>query len=199
MDAVNDMNGLALASSLIGDLVWPLVVLVALVVFRKPLTDLIGRIRKYEGLGQKLEFGPALAEAEDSVSKAVQDVLVAERQQAEVEPSPLVREAEANPSYVVLQAWEQLSGVIADLAGTAFPDQKAASWRSARYLPELQRRELVSRDFVDAVTELRDLRNRVAHGQSNPTPGEAVAYAESVEALAFVAKRLADGWRLGGS
>lgn len=31
--------------------------------------------------------------------------------------------------------------------------------------------------------ELRQLRNQVAHGQHNPTSGEAVAYVESTEEL----------------
>jgi hypothetical protein len=184
------VNGLAFASSLITSALWPIVVVVAVLVFREPLAGLIGRTKRYEGLGQKLEFGPALAEAEDSVSMAVQDAPTAEKQ-AEIEPSPLVREAETNPSYVVLQAWEQLSAAIADLAGVAFPDQRTASWRSARSLPELQKRELVSREFANAVVDLRDLRNQVAHGQSKPTPGEAVAYAESAQVLALLARNAA--------
>lgn len=178
-----DMNGLEFTSTLLTHLFWPLVVAGAIWLFRKPLSELIGRVRRYEGLGQKLEFGERLAEAEDSVGKAVQETHTAS-ERAEIKPSPLVREAEENPSYVVLQAWEQLSGAIADLAGVALPEPTGrARQNSAQSLPDLRRREIVTADVVNAVTELRNLRNQVAHGQSKPTPGEAVAYAESAQAL----------------
>jgi hypothetical protein len=188
---IRGMNGLSFASSLIGHLVWPLVVAGAIVIFRKPLSELIGRVRHYEGLGQRMDFGPALAEAEDAVGKAVHDAPRAEKQ-AQNEPSSLAREAEVNPSYVVLQAWEQLSAAIADLAGIVLPGQRIGQWNSWRFLPELQKRELLTADLVNAVNDLRNLRNQVAHGQSNPTPGEAVAYADSAQVLAVVARNVAD-------
>lgn len=179
------MNGLAFASSLITSALWPIVVIIAIVVFRKPLATLIGRTRRYEGLGQKVEFGPALAEAEDSVSKAVEDAPAVENQ-ADAEPSPLIRQAEENPSYVVLRSWEQLATALGNVAEIMLPGRRIGSWNSARFLPELVRLELVTEDFAKAVRELRDLRNQVAHGQSNPTPGEAAAYAESAQVLAVL-------------
>jgi hypothetical protein len=187
-----DMNGLEFTSTLLTHLFWPLVVAGSILLFRKPLSELIGRVRRYEGLGQKLEFGERLAEAEDSVGKAVRATSVA-GEQAKIESSPLVRDAEENPSYVVLQAWEQLSGAIADLVGMVFPEMPNwARQNPAQEIPALRKRELVTADFADAVTNLRLLRNQVAHGQSKPTPGEAVAYAESAQALATIARNIAN-------
>jgi hypothetical protein len=188
------MNILEFASTLIGDLIWPIVVLAIIVVFRRPLAELIGRVKSYEGLGQKVTFGEELADAEDSVNEAVEgikpDTEDSEKREA-IEPSPLVREAEANPSFVVIQSWEQLSAALEDLVGAAFPDQVTRG-TPVGWLPGLQRRDMVSPDFVKAVRELRYLRNKVAHGQHNPTPGEAVAYAESAQALAATARIMAD-------
>jgi hypothetical protein len=184
------VNGLAFASSLVTSALWPLVVVVAILVFRKPLAGLIGRTRRYEGLGQKLEFGVALAEAEDSVGRVLQDTPVADKQ-PELEPSPLVEDAETNPSYVVLRSWEQLSEAIASLAEAALPDQRVRSWNASRFLPQLQKREFLDDDYVSAATELRHLRNKVAHGESSPTPGEALAYADSARVLAIIAARVA--------
>ena len=58
-------------------------------------------------------------------------------------------------------------------------------------MPELVKRELVPQDFANAVIDLRRLRNQVAHVQSKPTPDEAVAYAESAQNLALVARNIA--------
>jgi hypothetical protein len=182
------VNGLAFASSLITSALWPIVVVVVIVVLRKPLGELIGRTRRYEGLGQKVEFGPGMAEAEDSVGKAMQNAPMAEKA-GEVLPNPLVRQAEDNPSYVVLQAWDQLSLTIADLVGVVLPGKRTGSWSPLESLPALKKSKLVANDFVKAVAELGGLRNQVAHGRSEPTPGEAVAYAEAAQALAITAVR----------
>jgi hypothetical protein len=65
------MNNLAFVASMVGSLAIPVTILVALLIFRGPLTELLGRIISYEGLGQKVNFGQKLAGAEKSVIKAV--------------------------------------------------------------------------------------------------------------------------------
>ncbi len=66
------MNGFGLTSSLIINLYWPVIVVVAIFIFRKPLSELIGRIRSYKGFGQEVAFGEQLATAENAVQQAVQ-------------------------------------------------------------------------------------------------------------------------------
>jgi hypothetical protein len=186
------MSGLEFTSALLTHLFWPLVVAGAMWLFRKPLSELIGRVRRYEGLGQKFEFGERLAEAEISAANAA-DKVSATKERPKIEPSPLALEAEENPSYVVLQAWEQIPGAIADLVGAAFRDSPRRYGQNLNQsLRELRDLEFVTADFVDAVTQLRLLRNQVAHGQSKPTPGEAVAYADSAQVLAVVARNTAE-------
>jgi hypothetical protein len=188
------MNSLEFVSTLIGDLIWPFVVLAAIVVFRRPLAELIGRVKSYEGLGQKVTFGEELADAEFSVNEAVESIkpdTEEPEKRAAAEPSPLVREAEANPSFVVIQAWEQLSAELEELVAAAFPD-RVPRGTLAGWLPDLQRRDMVNTDFVKAVRELRELRNKVAHGRHNPTAGEAVAYAEAAQVMAASAHIMAD-------
>jgi hypothetical protein len=59
------------------------------------------------------------------------------------------------------------------------------------WLPELVKDGHIRESFPTAVLELLDLRNNVAHGQHNPTPGEAVAYVESVRGLTSIARYVA--------
>ena len=183
------MNGLQFTSTLVGDLSWPIVVSAAIIIFRKPIAEVIGRVRSYEGLGQKLTFGDRLENAEQSVDAAAKNAEIERgggEGQKKVDLSPLAREAEANPSFVVIQSWEQLSGALDDLIGAASPGRRPGP--SVSLLPGLQKQGLVDDKFVTAVRELRDLRNLVAHGRHNPTPGEAVAYADSVQTLATTAR-----------
>jgi hypothetical protein len=189
------MNGFQFASSLVSSLVWPLVVIVLVVIFRKQLAGLIGRITSYKGMGQELTFGDRLADAENSVEEAARSASIdkGEAEQIETGPNPLAREADANPSFVVIRSWEQVVSALNDLAGAALPGRYMPSRGfSSSLLRELQKVGLVNPDFVTAVMELRDLRNRVAHGQHNPTPGEALAYAESAQLLSVTARFMAE-------
>jgi hypothetical protein len=185
------MNGLQFFSSLIADLAWPVVVVILALVFRKHIAGLIGRIKSYKGLGQELTFGDRLADAENSVEEAARSVPINEtdpRQIDKSEPSPLARDAEANPSFVVIRAWEQVVDAVNALAEIGMPGKYSRSpGFSTSLLRDLQRAELVGPEFVTATFELRDLRNKVAHGMHNPTPGEAVAYAESANSLSVTA------------
>jgi hypothetical protein len=187
------MNDLGLVSALVAQLYWPLIVGGALILFRKPVRELLGRIRTYEGLGQKLEFGERLAVAENSAEEAAQSVSLEgnPEQRPPLQPNSLVRQAETNPSFVVLQSWDQITYALADLARAAKLglEIRASIFRA---LSEMQKMNLVNEEFVKAVSEFQDLRNRVAHGRHNPTPGEAVAYAESAQVLALVARSMAD-------
>jgi hypothetical protein len=182
------MIGLEFASTLIDHLLWPLVVVAAIVLFRKPLSALIGRVTHYEGLGQKLDFGSALAEAEGSVGRAVESATIPRRRR-EGEPSLIGQAAQSNPPYVIIQAWEQISGALDLLKDVAQPGRKG-SW-NGRIPPELIENGIVAADFAQAIQELRELRNRVAHGQSDPTPGEAAAYTATTARLTDFALDLA--------
>ena len=189
------MSGLQFASSLISTLAWPLVVLVLVIIFRRHLADLIGRIKSYKGLGQELTFGDRLADAEDSVEEAARNAQANENAPGcivNIEPNPLAREAETNPSFVVIRSWEQVVSAVNDLACAGMSGGTASRSFSTSLLNELRRSELVSEEFFIAVIELRNLRNKVAHGKHNPTPGEAAAYAESAQVLSATAHMMAD-------
>lgn len=110
---------------------------------------------------------------------------IAMAEQAQSNVRQLSEEAEANPSFVVLRAWEILSSLLADYVGTFLP-AKLGGKSPYALLPELQELGKLSSSYVAAVQDLRRLRNAVAHGQHNPTPGEAIAYVETTGKLVFI-------------
>jgi hypothetical protein len=97
----------------------------------------------------------------------------------------------------VIKAWEDLSNTLSTMVSAILP---SAEVRNPIYwLPDLAKDGHISESFPSAVLELLELRNNVAHGQHNPTAGEAVTYVESVRRLVAVAARAtgyADGRRL---
>ncbi len=211
------MNNLAFAASVVGSLAIPVTILVALLIFRGPLTELLGRIISYEGLGQKVNFGQKLAGAEKSVIKAVAQAQEsvgrpqlggADTEQTvadhalwkitsteqnphdiDLRKAKLVELAElatSNPSFVVIKAWEDLEAALMHLVKEVFPGTRDVN--PLRRLPDLVKEQYVNDSYVNAVRELRDLRNNVAHGQHNPTAGEAITYLESARELSQIAE-----------
>jgi hypothetical protein len=56
------LNGLEFTSALIGQLIsWPVAILVVTLTLRKPIAELLPKLKSYEGMGQKLSFGDQLA------------------------------------------------------------------------------------------------------------------------------------------
>lgn len=190
------MSHLSFIASLVASLSWPVVVIVAIVLFRKSLSELILRVRSYKGMGQELEFGERLAVAEESAKLALESVpeSVESKEQESLEeletgPRLLIREAESNPSYAVIRAWEELESVLANLAGVVLPRRIARRGGTARLLADLETSDtFLTKQYYDAVREHRDLRNRVAHGQNKPSPGEAIAYVQSIDELTAAAR-----------
>jgi len=210
------MNNLAFIASVVGSLAIPVTVLVALLIFRSPLAELLSRIVSYEGLGQKVDFGQKLAGAEKSVKKAVaqaqeavertqSDGTSAEQPLADLESWKITSTEQSQhdidldrPGFLGLAALATSNPSLVVIK--AWEDLRVALKETARIaipdtrevnplpqLRELAREGYVDESFVNAVMELRDLRGSVAYGQHNPTAGEAVTYLESVQELMAIA------------
>ena len=67
--------------------------------------------------------------------------------------SKLALDAEANPSFTVLRAWEQLSSVLADYIRTVLPE-KQRSGNPLALLPEMQKIGKMTPSYVEAVQDV---------------------------------------------
>jgi len=190
------MNNLGFVASLIGSLAWPLALVIILVIFRRPVTKLIGRATQYKGFGQEVTFGDELADVERKIERIKVGGLepqwqgepeqrAAGRGQDSVElPASLteaglqeaegemVRKAEMYPSQVVLEAWDWLNKIV---NGDNPAGQEVADEDLWQFVPVR---------FYRTVKDLLDLRNKVAHGEHTPTPGEAITYIRSCVQIA---------------
>jgi hypothetical protein len=98
--------------------------------------------------------------------------------------SKIAEDAQRNPSYVILKGWEDLAHALRGLYEVAMPGERLRVNATPVGIAATLRKEFVVNDaFVAALTELRQLRNDVAHGQHDPSAGEALAYAETAREL----------------
>ncbi|WP_377466912.1 hypothetical protein [Populibacterium corticicola] len=201
------------AASVIGDVLsWPVVVLIVVLLLLEPLRKLIGRVKGAKGFGGEVEFGELLEKAEDKVNKVLDEDPVADDDAAhDVKPNPVSSEKASeptrtegigsakrglqvnpakDPSGAILISWEKLVAALAGLSrSTAGRGRPARNPRAI--LDQLQRNNLVSDAFHEAVVSLYEVRNQVAHGEAVPTSGAAFTYVERAEQLATIATGIA--------
>jgi hypothetical protein len=188
-------------ASVIGDMLsWPVVALVVVLLFLKPLRKVIGRVKGAKGFGGELEFGELLESVEESVNR----VLDEEPKSAPIPPSKDPKQSgvsesvdsrpqadpATDPSGAILLSWESLVETLAGLSrSTASRGRPARNPRAI--LDQLKRNELVSISFYDAVASLYEVRNQVAHGEAVPTSGSAFTYVERAKQLETIATGIA--------
>jgi hypothetical protein len=93
----------------------------------------------------------------------------------------LAFEADSSPSSTVLMAWRRLETTILGLAQAVSGQSAGSNIQAAMRV--LQEAGFLSEDLTGAVLQLQRLRNAVAHGEHDPTPGEASAYVEQAQQL----------------
>ena len=201
------MNDLGFVASLIGSLAWPLALVIVLVIFRRPVTKLIGRATQYKGFGQELTFGDELADVERKIEgikfgglevrwEREPEQRAVERGQDSVDLPPslteaglqeaegeMVRKSEMYPSQVVLEAWDWLNKIV---NCDNRPGRKIADDDLWQFVPIRSYR---------AVKDLLDLRNKVAHGEHIPTPGEAITYIKACVQIARSFMESGGSWK----
>ena len=173
-------------SAIIESLAWPSAVVIAAMMFKSELKALLQRLRSGKVLGTEWDFGDGIQKLEEGRAKVEDHAKVTTEQEAPtVEKAQnvygddrmlmLAQEANSNPSYTILTAWEVVRGAARDLLGTirSYPSEDRSlpsGTDESRMLRASEKQGLVSPGLADIYDELRNLRNRVAHGQQIPRP-----------------------------
>lgn len=196
------MDWMEFTASLVGSIAWPLAVACGAVLFRGEVKGLLQRITAGKVLGTEWTFGQGIENVElaradlgQQPSENVDEASDAGGL-ADARLQVLALEtASTNPSYAVLSSWEMVLAAVHGLTATLGPDETQQIGKSRSnelaVLKRLRDRGAVEGTIVEMYVALRDLRDQVAHGQSSPTAGEAVAFVEQVDWLIFRLRRLA--------
>ena len=187
------MNALEFIASLVRSVLsWPVVALAVVFLLRGPLTELIGRVRSGELMGNKWTFGDRLGHAEETTEAALVDVDVQDAVNTEA-ASALAADQGLDAAVTILKSWERLTAAVRGLYSAVGLE---STGRGRPPLPTamaiaLQESGVVNEAYVRSIRELQQLRNEVAHGRHDPTSGEAAAYTETVTELTRAAEVLA--------
>jgi hypothetical protein len=178
------MDWLTFVSTNIKSLAWPGVVLIALLVLRRQLGDLLHtlgtRLQTAKGGGLEFVFGEAVDQIETSLGGEVKEPAVQIENISQLSQLP--------PPYVVSQAWLKLEQAIRDTVDTSATDITARTRKPPlspwEYVELATRQELLSKDELAAIQQLRHLRNQAAHSvDPGITSTDALRYQDIANSL----------------
>jgi hypothetical protein len=156
------MDILTFFSNIINSLAWPIALLVAVLLLRKPLRELFPFIQKLKYKEIEIEFDQRVRE----VSKELAEELAPIRPGLELthaEEGALARLAEISPRSAIIEAWRgvELAALEAAerLGGDIFKN-KTLTFQAIRFLE--QQKDL-DRSIISILRDLRGLRNQAAH------------------------------------
>lgn len=190
------MSVLQFIASLVGSLAWPILVLVALLIFRKPLVGLVARATDIELFGATLRLGREIQRAAVSTEAAV--VSVQSRPEFAVPAKPRSRTADKNPwlttlgespSLAAIYAWAGLEKSLRKLA-SAFGDSAPSTVSVTDLLAGLEKNSVLEPEFIRAAHDLRLIRNRIAYGTATISEAEGLSFINSAWQLGQLADQL---------
>ena len=151
----------------LGSFAWPLVLLIIVIIFRKPLADLLLSLTTLEGKGFRAEFGKSLKEIERSLESRSQVQTAAEPHPSPAESRFLNMEyykslVEVSVRTAIIDAWDQVTKAMIDCAKThGRPlDEENFSLPTAIYV--LMGIGVITTRDVNAYTELWTLKEKAA-------------------------------------
>lgn len=196
------MTRLEFLSATVGQLIWPILILVLVLLLRAPIKNLISspdlRRVKAGPAGLELEFERELAKAQDELtggsdtpSMAIES---AEGQVAAEFMDEMRALAAVQPRAVVMESHSRLEKLLRDSVDMPTDDRPGGRYLSMRSLTRAAtEQEILAPSEAHVLDELTDLRNRIAHEPDVRLSSElAIRYAELAVQVA-VALRLARG------
>ncbi len=169
------MDWLTFITKLVEALAWPVVVLIAVSLFRQPIIDLIPTLRRFRYKEFEMEFGRELLETQHRV--AVIRPTEPQVRLADVETfARLHHVAAAAPSAAVLEAWREVERATAEVASSYGLTATGGSWE---LFLGLHNQKVLDSTEMEALEGLRKLRNKVAHARDGEvSEAQALQYAE---------------------
>jgi hypothetical protein len=141
--------------------IWPVTLLLVVLILRRPLADLVQSARRLKYKDIEMDFGRGIEEVQAEAREALPGPADPSRSSVEID---LYRLAQVSPTAAVLEAWEAVeASAKALLAARGLPVDFEAERRYRQTQDRLLGEEIIDARRGKIFSDLRQLRNRVAH------------------------------------
>jgi len=157
------MDALTFLSEIIRSVAWPLTVVVLVVVFRKPLVELIPLLRRLKYKELELEFSQELQELKaeaESISREHPE------EQSRISPSSsrILNLVSFSTRASIMEAWLEVESAAITVASSFWNDAPRDAMKNYPRLGEyLFQCEVINEKQLDIFNTLRKLRNKAVH------------------------------------
>lgn len=184
------MDFLSFIAAIADALAWPVSLLIALFMMRKPIADLLPSLRRLKYKDLEVDFGKELEKIEAVMDTVEENNNQGRELPVEIQPEPLPKTrtellkkiAELSPNSAILESWRNVERTLDfyfNSRGIERPRSGQSILRSLDYDPNFPPQ------LVSAYQELRLLRNRAAHAQENLTAEHAKEFSVLADRLTY--------------
>jgi len=153
-----DIEWAQLTLQAIGVMIWPVIVIIILIIFRRPISERISAVKKAElPGGLKFELG----ELKESVEQSPE---LAKRSIPSAIPSPadeLVRIGD--PLLAVANTRSEIEREIVRLVQVSFGSEEARKWGITRLIARLYEEKILSKETQDKLFDYTRITNQIIH------------------------------------
>ncbi|ENV5905515.1 hypothetical protein ACFKA9_005673 [Vibrio parahaemolyticus] len=145
--------------------IWPSVVVSGMLLFRRALERLLGRIRSLESSNNKVLFDAQLKELEERSKNDLPTITVEDKESKSWKEN-LLKVAKLNPRAAMVEAWTaiELACIEAGMAQGTISTKRF----HPKILEEfLDKTEGFDKSMISQIMELRKMRNIVIHGRDH--------------------------------
>lgn len=159
-------------------LLWPIVVLIAVIIFRKDIRSLLNRVRKGKLFGQEIELDPidkfrkSVEEIKEEVSKTRMDMTKIQKvaKESDKDIKGVLEAAEVNPELGIIKLSSIIEREIRILAGSRGQWMPKSNMMSV--VGTLMQEGFISSNSAESLKLFWQLRNQIVHGYEPRPPHE---------------------------
>lgn len=180
------MNSLEFIAKMTEALAWPLIVLVLVVLLRKPLLQLVPSMRKLKFRQFEAEFNQEVRQEVRKIEREVAEEIPASETAITTDNAALFELVKFAPKSAVIEAWVMVETAAKQLIaakGHALNYDTATPYRLIERV--LEEDTGVAKRKIKIFNELRQLRNKIVHADNYQLSSEQAAeYVRLAQALA---------------
>lgn len=186
------MDGYQFISSLVGSLAWPIAAVIAVALLRRPISELLRRLRNAKYGEASVEFSDQIQRATITAEQieATTPQLALPLQEPVEEKDRFTKLAELAPTLAIIDAWRAVEDAVVALAqarnieptpvryvSTASAPLRKIAANPGQYVVELQNSRILDARTSTLLSQLRSLRNLAAHKRDYTlSPEDALRY-----------------------
>jgi hypothetical protein len=153
---------------------WPLITLIVLLVYRKPIAALLGRVKKGELFGQSVELEPEVNDFQKVVKQAktevaqlppVSEVAADESKQTGIDVNQILDDSKGSPDLAIIRLSNLLENESKAILGSMGFLPRNSRISVYRAIQELNERGLVPESAINSLKKFWDLRTKIVHGR----------------------------------